>query len=130
MYPDKHLRDWHKMFVHMDDDKSGRITYREFLGMAPDGLGKLVLAEKISDFIIFFCGTYVLTNYHVKQNFMGTAGARLYHVCVFVQPRICRYSCTAVLIGQGVKSLPWSCESSKSVLSPEQKLHFLRNHTP
>ena len=22
------------MFVHMDDDKSGRITYREFLGMA------------------------------------------------------------------------------------------------
>ena len=34
MYPDKHLRDWHKMFVHMDDDKSGRITYREFLGMA------------------------------------------------------------------------------------------------
>ena len=30
IFPDPQARDWFKLFVHMDDDRSGKITYREF----------------------------------------------------------------------------------------------------
>ena len=30
LFPDPAARDWFKLFTHMDDDRSGKVTYTEF----------------------------------------------------------------------------------------------------
>lgn len=44
LFRDPQSREWFRLFAHMDDDKSGRIAYKEFVGMVREEL-KLTAAQ-------------------------------------------------------------------------------------